>query len=68
MSDFNFQNCGSICLLTPVSEAAKAWRAEHLPEPGDDCQEWGSKRAVAIEPRYAGAILEGIAADGLTVN
>lgn len=61
--DFLFANHGSVCLLTPVSEAAQAWRDEHLP---GEVQTFGG--GIAIEPRYAGPVLEGIINDGLTVN
>jgi hypothetical protein len=29
--DFSFQNHGSICILTPLTPAAKDWFNEHLP-------------------------------------
>ncbi len=60
--DFMFANHGSVCLLTAVSEAARDWRDEHLPT---DAQTFGG--GIAIEPRYAGTILEGIINDGLTI-
>lgn len=63
MSDFKFHNHGSICILVAVSAAAQDWREEHLPE---DAQTFGG--GVVIEPRYADDILEGIMADGLTVE
>lgn len=61
-ADFLFANHGSICILTPVSEAAQAWVDEHLPE---DAMRWAG--GVVIEPRYAGDILEGIQNDGLSL-
>jgi hypothetical protein len=63
MPDFEFVNHGSICLLTPVSEAACEWIDEHLPE---DATRWG-QCSIVIEPRYANDILAGIFNDGLSL-
>lgn len=63
MTDFSFANHGSITLLTPRSRKAKSWLNEHINE---EAQYWGA--SVVIEPRYVGAILQGIADDGLTVG
>jgi hypothetical protein len=63
MPDFDFIQHGSICLLTPLSEAAQEWAKEHLPE---DVMLWG-KHSLVIEPRYAEPILTGISDAGLTV-
>lgn len=60
--DFVFVDGGTIFLLNPVSEAAKAWVADHIPE---DAQWLGPR--VAVEHRYIGAIIEGIQGDGLSV-
>lgn len=60
--DFRFANHGSICILTPLTDAGEDWAAEHL----EGATAWGLK-GVVIEPRYAGPILEGIVADGLEV-
>jgi hypothetical protein len=62
--DFDFYTDGSIGLLTPLTPAAHDWADEHLPE---DRMLWG-KHSIVVEPRYVGAILEGIAEDGLTVR
>lgn len=61
--DFSFANHGTICLLRPISQPAQKWAAaeicpDHLSLGG----------AIAIEPRYVGPILEGIAEAGLEVN
>ena len=61
-TDFIVVNHGSICILTAISEDARTWVDEHLPE---DAQTWGPNGTV-IEPRYLGPILEGIEADGLS--
>ena len=61
--DARFSDHGSIILMTPLSQAAKDWIKEHLPQEviwfGD---------AIAIEPRYAGDIFDGLIADGLTLS
>lgn len=64
MIDFYFANHGTIAMLTPLTDAAEDWVEEHLPiEPW---QMFGN--AIVIEPRHAGAILQGLVADGLTVG
>lgn len=60
--DFNFTNHGSVCLLTPLTPAGTSWASEHLPE---DAPRFGG--GIAIEPRYAGQIIEGILNDGMEV-
>lgn len=62
--DFTYENFGSVVILTANSDAAKAWVEDHLPE---DRMTWG-RAGTVIEPRYVDDILQGIAADGLTVN
>lgn len=62
-ADFDFTNQGSICLLTPLTEDAKNWVTDFLP---DDAMRWGA--AVVIEPRYVGPILESIENDGLAIQ
>jgi hypothetical protein len=62
-TDFAVQDEGSIYLLHPLTEAAEEWIAEHIPS---DAQYLG--KAVAVEHRYIGGIVEGIKADGLTVG
>lgn len=63
MSDFTLTNHGSVCLLRPLSRAAKRWLDEHI---DDEAQYHGD--AVAVSPRYVQPILDGIAADGLEVR
>ena len=58
--DFIFSSHGGVTLQYPASEAAREWISEHIPE---DAEYFGD--AVAIEPRYAGDILDGAAGDGL---
>jgi len=62
-TDFELTNHGTLFVLDPVTDDAKAWAGEHLPE---DAMTWGD--GVVIEPRYIGPILDGIKDDGLTVG
>lgn len=61
--DFAFANHGSITVLTPLTPGAREWCAEHLPE---DAMRWAG--GYAIEPRYAGDILDGISIENLSVE
>jgi hypothetical protein len=62
--DFLLTHHGSLCLLEPLTPEGEEWAGEHLISP--EVQLWG--RAIVIEPRYAGDILNGIAGDGLEVT
>ena len=53
----------TVLLLRPNTEEAEEWVNMHLPE---DAMRMGL--AYAIENRYLGPIVEGIIADGLTVE
>jgi hypothetical protein len=61
-TDFEIDNHGSICILRPLTEAAKEWCDEHLPE---GAMWWGG--GCAVEPRYIDDIVDGILNDGLSV-
>jgi len=50
---------GSILLLDPHDDAAAEWLAENL---NPDAMRWG--QAFVVEPRCAGAILNGFTAAG----
>ena len=63
MADLSIQNEGSIFLLRGLSEAGKAWIAEHIP---GDAQRYGG--AVVVEHRYIGDIAHGAVNDGLEVE
>jgi hypothetical protein len=63
MSDFNFSDHGTICLLSPLSRAARRWVHRHLP---NDAQVYGG--AIAISHRYADEIVSGIINDGLEIT
>lgn len=59
--DFDLVNGGSVFLLIPNTEAAKAWVDEHLPE-----HPLTLGRGIAVEHRYISEIMQGIMADGLS--
>jgi len=63
-SDFRLQSEGSLVLLHPLTPAAVAWVNNHIGEHNGYQPQWPS---VLVEPRYLGPILEGLAADGLSV-
>ena len=63
MADLYIQNEGSIFLLRGLSDAGKAWIAEHIPE---DAMTFGG--AVVVEHRYIGDIAQGAVDDGLEVQ
>ena len=60
MADVRIENHGSIILFIPLTELAVGWCAANLPA---DCPSIGP--AYAVECRYAGDIVHGMAADGL---
>jgi hypothetical protein len=62
-ADFAIYDDGTISLLRPVTEQAKEWTRDHIPE----LAMWWAG-AVAIEHRYVEDILFGIHDDGLTVS
>ena len=59
--DFSLDNHGSICILHLLSNAAKDWVEDNLPE---DRMTWCG--GVVIEPRYVQPIVAGMIAEGLT--
>ena len=61
MFDFHVNDAGSLVMLEPVTDDAKAWCARHLPE---DAPTWGN--AYAVEFRYIEDILDGIKQEGLS--
>ena len=61
IADVLVRNEGSLFLFHPLSDAAKDWIKEHIP---DDAQWFG--KALVVETRYVGNIVEGMRADGLT--
>jgi hypothetical protein len=61
-ADIRITDHGSIWLLYGTSRAGAAWLAEHLDA---SALRWGA--GIAVEPRYAVAIVEGAVEDGLEV-
>lgn len=63
MTDFTIADHGNICLLTPLSEVAHDWVAEHLPK---DAPSWAG--GIVVELRCLEPIIGGIAADALSIS
>ena len=63
MIDFSLYDGGSVFLLTPISDEAKDWAKEHLPE---DTRTFG--RGFAVEHRYIKDIVDGMTSEGLTIR
>jgi len=64
MSDVLTNNEGTIIALTVLTPAARQWIEEKCkPEPW----QWVGD-TFAVEPRYAGDIIQGMQADGLIVE
>lgn len=61
--DVFVRNEGSIFLLTPMTDAAREWIGEHIPE---DAQYMG--RSLVVEHRYVEDIVAGMQVDGLIVK
>ncbi len=61
--DIQIENHGSIVLFQPMNKEAKAWINDHVQ---DDAQWFG--RALAVEPRYAADLAQGMVEDGLVVR
>lgn len=62
--DFTLHNHGSICLLQPLSRAGRAWLDEHVIS--SETLFWAG--AVVVEPRYVGALVQGIRDEGLAIH
>ncbi len=60
-TDFTIGGGGTLYILRPNTDAAKAWVDEHIPA---DAQRWSG--GVAVEHRYIGAIVDGLGSDGLS--
>lgn len=60
--DIQVINHGSLIGFTPMSDDGEAWLADNLP---DDVATLGTMRFA--EPRYAGAIVDGMINDGIEV-
>lgn len=64
MVDFLVYNEGTIWLFNPLSERANAWVAEHV---AAESWQWLCD-ALAVEHRFAPAIVEAMVGDGLVVQ
>ena len=62
--DIRVTDHGSVLLIEPLTPAAKAWIDENVS--AEPWQWFGP--ALAVEPRYAGALLDGAISDGLEVE
>lgn len=63
VTDFVVAGGGTVYLLIPKTDAARAWRNDNLP---GDVQMLGN--GIAVEHRYISDILDGIKNDGLTIT
>lgn len=63
--DFRVDDHGSICILTPLSPECKEWTDENVGN--DETQYWG-KNGIVVEPRYIGAIIEGLTEAGFNAQ
>jgi hypothetical protein len=63
VADFFVQNEGSLFLLRPLTDAAREWIGEYIPE---GAQTWGD--AIVIEHRYIADVVAGAQRDGLVVE
>jgi hypothetical protein len=62
--DIAFENHGSIVLIRALSEAGQAWLDENVGD--DETQYFGN--AIAAEPRFCSAIMNGAERDGLVIS
>jgi hypothetical protein len=62
MPDITVENHGTIILVRPHTSDARNWLCTHC----EHAMWYG--RAVACEPRYVAPIVEGLIADGFTVE
>lgn len=62
--DVEFLNHGSVCMVVPLTDAAKDWVEENL---ALESWQWLGG-GFACEPRYAGDLAEGMSSDGLIVS
>lgn len=63
--DFKLDNHGSICLLHPLTAAARTWVEENI---GADNGYQPQYPSVLIEPRFCANVLAGIADAGLVLR
>ena len=61
--DVHVRNCGSIFLLTPLTDPAREWVKEHVQ---DDATWWGA--SLVVEHRYVEDILHGMSNEDFTMS
>jgi hypothetical protein len=64
VSDVSVSGGGTVYLFVPETEVAHAWLDDYVHLEG---WQWLG-RAFAVEHRFAGALIEGMVADGLRVE
>lgn len=64
VADVEVVNEGSIVLLKPQTPEGSQWLQEHCQH---ESWQWFG-HALAVEPRYAEAVIDGMIADGLGVE
>lgn len=64
MSDFTVHDEGSVVLINPLSPAAKDWLDEHAVT--ESWQWWAGM--LAVEHRYAQALIEAMQEEGLVCD
>lgn len=64
MPDVIVENHGSVCMVTPMSPAARTWVDENVQLEG---WQWLGA-SFACEPRYVPSLTDGMQEDGLTIE
>lgn len=62
-ADFHLQHCGSVTLITPLTDGAARWIEAHC---AAETWQW-LNGTLAIDPRCADTIVAGLIADGFTL-
>jgi hypothetical protein len=63
MTDFVIRNEGSIIILSPISDRARAWVDINL-----TLETWQDPTAIPIEPRMFEDLADGIVAEGMSIG
>ena len=64
-TDVSMQDASSIIIITPLTEKAKDWFNEHIP---DCATSWMGGPGVVVEHRYMQDIYDGMVDDGLVIK
>lgn len=65
VADLNFEDHGTLVLVSPFSDEGRAWLGERCP--GDDDRIYVGD-ALVVEHRFAADLAKGAADDGLVVS